>query len=165
MRRALTTPSGGFLRPQADLLVLIIAGSDDASSADGELVPVSTYVDFVRTLKPEYHFVVSVIGPPDDCTNGGGTPASAPRLSTLVKSLGAGDTYVASCSQDLTAALLPIASRIGLLSDPACVDEIRDVDPDSAGLQADCAVEERIVPPDGSLRPTALPRFNPVSPP
>lgn len=163
LRRTLTsTAADTFRRPSANLLVLIVAGSDDASQVDGEMVPVSTYADFLLSLKPEYHVLVSVIGPSNGCTDGFDRATAAPRLGALVDALFG--SYVPSCSANLAVAVAPIATRLGFHRGSPCI-VARDVDPDRAGLQVDCTVEEALPQPDGTIQRRALPSCDEAPPP
>ena len=163
LRRTLTSDApDGFRRPSVSLLILIIAGSDDASQVNGELVPAATYVDFVRALKPEYQVLVSVIGPSSSCGDGSDVASVAPRLRAMVDAFRG--SYVPLCSADFRAALTQIATRVGIGHGPPCI-VARDVDPDRAGLQVDCAVEEQIPQPDGTVQRTALPNCDQAAPP
>ena len=58
-RRALAA-AGDFLRPDAYLAIIVVAGADDASMS-----PVDTYVDFIKSLKvdPANQLFASVIAP------------------------------------------------------------------------------------------------------
>lgn len=165
MRRALSAnPPDRFLRVQANLVILVIAGSDDASRADGAPVPVATYVDFLRALKPEYRLLLSVIGPSDECSIGAGAPNAAPRLAALTNAPGRVRHYVPSCSDQLATALAPFAERIADAFPTTCI-AARDVDPERAGLQADCSVDETIVQIDGTIQRTTLPSCDLSAPP
>ena len=114
--------------------------------------------------KPQYHLLVSVIGPSGDCTNGADKETAGPRLSELVGALDRAATYLPSCSGNLAEALILFAERIAEGHFPSCI-AARDVDPNRAGLQADCTVEERIAQPDGTIQRTALPSCDQASPP
>ena len=72
------------------------------------------------------------------------SPASnpAPRLTEFVNNFGANGTPSSPCA---AASCRPrwIASRtISTLLKPACARNVRDTDPETPGLQADCTVED-----------------------
>jgi hypothetical protein len=165
MRRALAdAPS--FVRPDAALEVLIVDGADDASADGGVLVPVATYVDFLRNLKPDPNSVfLSVVGPPADCSGGAMPAEAAPRLTELAQSFGSNSVYMPACRDDFVPVLGVLFSQLAVLNAPQCVDAIRDADPSRVGLQPTCAVDDITAEPDGLERRMALPSCDEAQPP
>jgi hypothetical protein len=144
-------PAGweGFLRPDAALQIVIIAGRDDASGAS----PLELAA-FVKALKPDPQgILVSVIG-----------PVGAPRLTELAQQFGA-NGLLAELAGDPAVALYPLTQTISVLIEPACLGPVLDVDPVAPGLQADCTFLDTVVARDGSRTTTALPACDTATPP
>jgi hypothetical protein len=135
MRRALAG-GDGFLRAHAYLVVVIVAGTDDASGAGAEPTAVEGYIDALRALKPDpdHQIFVAVIGP------------AAPRLSTLASAFGRRGSFVPLSSPSWAAALGPLAEESIISTEPTCIAGVQDLDPARPGLQADCVVEDGIAP-------------------
>jgi hypothetical protein len=128
----------GFLRPNAYLLVFIVAGDDDASPSD-----TIELVRFLKSLKVDPNKVaVSIVGPPVEGGDAG--PARLPpRLYELVQSFGPNGVYASLGTDDAVAKGLAIILRGGESLDGfACLRAVRDVDPTVPGLQAECVVED-----------------------
>ena len=159
LRDVLAAPPAGwetFVRPDAILHVVVIAGRDDPSS-----VSVAELATAVRALKSDPNFAVfSLIGPSDGCPPGG----AAPRLTELVQQFGRNGLAIGLC-HDPALALQRLAALLSWFIDPACLTSILDVDPAAPGLQADCAFEDTVYPPGGSPVTTALPSCDAASPP
>jgi hypothetical protein len=144
-------PAGweGFLRPDATLQIVIIAGRDDASGAS----PLELAA-FVKALKPDpVGILVSVIG-----------PAGAPRLTELAQQFGA-NGLLTELSGSPAAALSPLTQNISVIIEPGCIAGILDVDPAASGLQADCTFLDTVVAGDGTLTTTSLPACDTALPP
>jgi hypothetical protein len=153
----------GFLRPWAGLQIVVIAATDDASGTE-EPTPVSRTVDLLRGLKPDGEVFVSVIGP-GECSAAPATPAAAPRLLDLAAAFGDRGFYQPLCGGDFGAALLLVSARLAILRDPACFGPVRDADPGTPGVQAECAVTDTITAPDGATTTAVLPGCDRAPPP
>jgi hypothetical protein len=162
--RTLASPAAGwqgFLRPDAALMVVVIATSDDASGAPGSPTAVADIVARLKALKADpSEVLVSVIGP-------GSCPGDAPppRLLELVNSFGANGLIMGLCSAPLSAALDRAFECISSELEPACVANVRDTDPQTPGLQADCTVTSLSRNPDGSTTQSVLPSCDVGAPP
>ena len=152
VRRALDPSDAlaGFSRPSADLVVIVIGATDDASTHDGGPALVTDFVAFLKGLKggrgPELVFVV---GPPAGCA-GGAAPASAPRLHELADAFGWRGVYSALCAEHPLASLSLGSESV----DPACLAPVVDTDLETPGLQADCVVEDETWDATGPHRMT-----------
>jgi hypothetical protein len=161
MRRALAD-GAAFLRDDAYLVVMIVAGADDASTTGGAPAPIEGYVDSLRALKPDptNQILVSIIGPDGDgdgCASGD-PGAAAPRLSAFVRAFGRTGLFQTLCSADWSAALAPVVEETTTSTEPTCLAGLQDLDPAEAGLQADCVVED-------GLAPRPIPRCDDGPPP
>jgi hypothetical protein len=165
MKRALEGMDG-FVRPAAALQVLIIAGGDDASAPGGAPAAVSDYVAFLKGLKADTEEAyVAVVGPASACGTGA-TPAEvAPRLVELVTAFGEAGLYASGCDGNYAIALEDLAKTLGIAIEPPCVSGVRDVDPATPGLQADCAVEDWTTGLDGVEHEASLPSCDGAAPP
>ena len=140
------------------------------------LEPVDRYVNFVRGLKadPRRDVIVAGIVGEDDpfeivldaqqrpvlgpsCVYGG-TQAAYPALRTAEFFRGFDQQVQRTiCGADLTAALVEIAALLKRsFGDPCFESLVVDQDPATDGLQADCAVSDVRVFPDGSEKEVAL---------
>jgi hypothetical protein len=165
LRRVLEHPPPGwegFLRPDAALFIVIIAGADDASPD-----PVQDTIAFVLGLKPDpaNSILISAIVPPvpGDCATDF-TP-SVPRLTSFVESAGANGLIAPFCNDGPRGALIGIGDTLAILVLPKCLRGVRDVDPATPGVQADCVVEETITRSDGATTTTLLPSCDQAAPP
>jgi hypothetical protein len=152
----------GFLRPDAYLLVVVVAAGDDASGTPGLPTPVSDLAARLKAVKLDpSQVLISIIGP-----QGCGSTAEPPdpRLVEFMTLFGANSAYVSLCSGQLDVAL-DIFRYTGDQLQPPCLSNVRDVDLDAPGLQAECVVEDRSRGPDGSLTTAMLPSCNDSSPP
>jgi hypothetical protein len=131
----LTGPTS-FLRPDAALVILVFTSGDDASAQDGTLVPVQEYVDLIRRLKPDPTPVfVSIVVPPP--------VTSASRLVEFAQSFGAGSVlFPLSVGGNIAPAFQSLFQRLAVLLGRPCATGIRDLNPDLAGPQVDCTVED-----------------------
>lgn len=147
----------GFLRPDAYLMIVVVAGRDDASDAS-----VADLVAFVRGMKqdPASQIMVSVIGPGGDCT----AESPPPRLTELVQSFGANGVITGLCDHP-TAVIGHLLRPIQGVIQPACISGVLDVDPSAPGLQADCTFEDTVTGRDGARVTTALPACDAAEPP
>lgn len=146
----------GFLRPDAYLMIVVIAGRDDASNAR-----VADLVAFIRALKgdPASQILVSLIGPGGECT----TEGQPPRLVELVQQFGGNGNSLGLC-HDPTGALGQL--RGGDIDiQPPCIGPVLDVDPSTPGLQPECTVEDTVLAPDTLKRTTLLPACDVAPPP
>ena len=158
LRQVLASPPPGwegFLRPGATLVIVIVAGEDDASPDD-----VASTVDFVRSLKadPSNTILLSAVVPPTtDCAAVPALVSMPPRLSAFVESAGASGLIDAICDSGGRNALDTLGQKLAILLGPACVPGVRDNDPATPGMQAACAVDETIENYDGSRATSILP--------
>jgi hypothetical protein len=153
----------GFLRPDATLFIVVVAGQDDASGDAAGLDPVSGFVDFVRGLKTDVsQVVVSLIGAGDCGVADGSPPAS--RLVQFMEAVGA-DGVCVNSRTDPTMALSPIFDMLAHVPDTICLSGVRDGDLATPGVQADCAISDTVMRPDGSSYTTTLPSCQSSAPP
>jgi hypothetical protein len=154
----------GFLRPSATLLLIFVAGQDDASGPADDPTDVAAFASYVRTLKsdPDYQILVLATAPSTDCTIPFATVA--PRLSAFVSAFGF--DAIGACTADLDAGLnaLLFPGPLWLIA-PRCQTGIRDLDPTTPGLQADCVVDERVSAADGFRSDSLLQSCDVSAPP
>jgi hypothetical protein len=174
IRRALGgDPRGGaldgrtsFLRDSAALQIVIVSAQDDASGSTGGLEDVASFADFLKALRPDPNrLMVSVIGPPSDCSLNPPPASAVPRLSALVGAFGGHGAYVGLCSGSLAQVLSSLTTRLAYLLGPPCLQGLRDNDLELAGVQANCAVQDRTEQLDGSIAHAALPSCDRAGPP
>lgn len=159
VRRAFNAnPSNaGFVRPDAYLAIVMLTNDDDCSFAnavftggeldrsrcttnDGGLVLIDSYVEVLRSLKPDPHkvFVLGAFASPGTPTCADTRPA--PRLAGLLEAFPARAHAVSICEQDLSGVFEPFSSFIKTsLASPCFGRALLDTDPATAGLQPDCA--------------------------
>ena len=143
-----------FLRPEALLHIVMVAGRDDASDVSPLELAAS-----VKALKPDpVMILVSVIGP-------GESPSltAAPRLTEFVQQFG-GNGLLTGLAGDPTAALRPLTQTLSVFIDPPCIRSVLDVDPVTPGLQADCTFEDTVTR-DGKETTKVLPACDTAMPP
>jgi hypothetical protein len=160
------TGSSSFLTPGAELLIVFLAGQDDASTLDGVAVPVSDYVNFFGTLTVDSSNLnfISLIGP-EGCPDGGPVaPVATPRLDEVLNAVSYRGVAVSICDANLAQALASVAAKIADLISPPCLFGIKDTDLARPGLQADCTIEDRVVEADGSRTVATLPLCDPETP-
>jgi hypothetical protein len=151
----------GFLRPDAYLMMVIVAATDDTSGPPGSPTPVSTFVDAVTALKQQSgQVLVSVIGPADCAPD----EVQAPRLADFASQFGGTSLYIGLCSGNLPYAVDRIVQFLNI-AQSLCVTNVRDTDLDAPGLQASCTFEDRMLAPDGSWTSTSLPSCATSGPP
>lgn len=154
----------GFLRPTADLAIVVIAAEDDASGMAGVVDSVSNTVDFLRGLKTNSDQVtVSVIGPSIHCPSNDVEGTFPPRLNAFVDALQG--VYYPIWGTDYTRALHNVLASFGKGTSPTCIEGVRDVDPATPGLQADCRVTSSVSQADGSSTTVSLPSCDEGAPP
>jgi len=149
--QALATPPPagweGFLRPEAYLLVVVIAAGDDAST-----VPASDVAAFIRGLKGDPSQTLASAIVPVACA------ASLPqRLFDFVAPFGANGLFVDLCDGQLAPALLNVSRRIQAFIDPACAHNVRDTDPVMPGLQPSCELVDHVLSASGQRVDSLLP--------
>jgi hypothetical protein len=154
---ASTAPGwAGFLRPDAYLAIAILATEDDASD-----IPIAAFADALRSLKPDptNQILVSVVGPAD--------ASAAPRLFELTQDFGSNGLYHPGGAASLAHALDLLQPHLdtGTFVDGACIAGLRDGDPATPGLQADCAVEETLISTGGTWTTSVLPDCAQAPPP
>jgi hypothetical protein len=153
-----------FLRPSATLLLVFAAGQDDASGPANDLTDVAAFASYLRALKsdPDYQILVLATAPSSACTNPLATVA--PRLSAFVSDFGFDG--LGACTADLAAGLdLLLSPKVQPFSAPRCLAGIRDVDPATPELQADCVVDERVSATDGFRSDSLLQSCDVSAPP
>ncbi len=157
-RQLLTGPPragwDGFLRPDAYLMIVIVAGQDDASGQTGSLTPVAQIAASIRGLKqdPSQILVSGIV--PASCA---AEDPPAPRLTEFVQGFGANGVLVDLCDGQLAPALLRLGDHLWETVEPACAQNVRDTDLDTPGLQADCTFEQHVFASDGSFTSSAVP--------
>ena len=136
--RSALAAAGDFLRPDAYLAIVVIAGADDAS-----LPPVDAYVDFVKSLKvdPANQLFASVIAPSAPECSGAAT-GEPTRLGAFARAFGRNGALQSVCASSWLRALAPLLPGIQYTVEPYCMQGLRDTDPAREGMQADCAVTE-----------------------
>jgi hypothetical protein len=153
----------GFLRPDAYLMVVVVAATDDASGPAGAPTPA---IDLARRLKAvkadPSQVMVTVIGP-GGCAAG---DVPAPRLSEFAAEFGAFGLYMSLCADQLSYAV----ERLVLVQNdrPAlpCLTSVRDTDAATPGLQESCTVVQRITETDtGTTVEQAIPSCDDGPPP
>jgi len=144
----------GFLRPEANLLLIFVAATDDASGPVGSPASVLDLAARVKALKPDYSQVlVSIIGP-GDCADG---DVPGPRLTAFVEQFGANGLQLGLCGGHLAAAVDRVVIYFGETAQPPCISNILDTDAATPGLQADCTFVEHSLTHDGTIVDTSLP--------
>lgn len=127
--QALANP--GFLRDHAYLLLAIVAATDDASS-----VAVDAAVSSLKAMKAD----------PTNVIVTGIYPQDAPRLDGFLTMFPNRSTFTPIDADDFTTAFAMIAQLQRTTLGVPCVEFTPlDVDPETAGDQYDCNVEDRRV--------------------
>jgi hypothetical protein len=153
----------GFSRDGAQLQIVIISAQDDASSSEPD---VAALVAFLKATKPHpWDVSVSVIGPSMTCVAGSPLAAAAPRLSALSAGFEAIGLYYPACGDAPVEALSSLANQLKYLRLPPCLKGVPDGDPELAGVQPSCAVEEWDMQLDGSIARVPLPACDADAPP
>ncbi len=99
------------------------------------------------------------------CSASGGTAAPSLRLQEFVRAFGTNGTLDSICSDDFSGALSRIAEALKRVVKDTCVTGLIDTDPNTAGLQADCVVEEPVPIDNGeSFQPQIVPACTPNGP-
>lgn len=146
----------GFLRPDAALMVVVIAGADDASPQ-----PALDVASFVKGLKPaDFSAAMTSVIVPASCAAG-----PPQRLTEFANQFGAGGLVYDLCTGSIARALAQITDSINTSLRPPCVRRVRDTDPATPGVQASCVLEDHRLTADGSLTTTMLPSCDIASPP
>jgi hypothetical protein len=145
----------GFLRPDAYLMVVVIAAGDDASAQR-----VSDLAAFIRGLKPDPFQTMASVIVPHSCAAG-----PADRLIDFVTQFGANGVLIDLCQGQLAVALQQLVATISPSIQPPCATNIRDVDPATPGLQAECVFEDHLLRYDGSRTTALLPSCDTAAPP
>ena len=150
----------GFLRPDALLMVVVIAASDDPSDASGSPTPVQ-FANALKALKPDPSMVMATVIGPTGCD---GDDIVDPRLREFVNQFGANGLYISVCGGSLGAVFDRAITFVG---DPAppCLRGLRDTDLATPGLQASCVAERHSLAPDHSIQNTPLPLCDDGPPP
>lgn len=154
----------GFLRPTAYLLLIFVAAQDDASGPADDLADVTAFASYVRGLKsdPRYQIFVSAIAPSATCASG--PTIAAPRLSAFVSAFGFNG--IEGCTAgDLVSDLGALLYHDGEMGPPRCQTGIRDTDPATPGLQADCVVEDSVTSTAGFWSESLLKSCDVSAPP
>jgi hypothetical protein len=142
----------GFLRPEAYLLVVVIAAGDDASSG-----PATDVATFIRGLKQDPSPALASAIVPSRCA------AAAPqRLIDFVGAFGGNGVILDLCDGQFAPALQLVARTISEIVDPACVSNVRDTDPATPGLQAACTFTDHVAA-NGSYVDSSIPSCDDTS--
>jgi len=145
----------GFLRADAYLMVVVIGAGDDASAQS-----VSDLAASIRGLKADPSQTLASAIVPQSCASG-----AAGRLTAFVDQFGANGVLLDLCQGQLAVALQQLVGSISALLQPPCATNVRDIDPDTPGLQADCVFEDRLLGSDGSRTTALLPSCDTAAPP
>jgi len=156
---ALATPPRpaweGFLRPDAYLMVVVIAAADDASPQ-----PALDVANLIKGLKADPSAAMASVIVPDSCTAG-----DPQRLTEFVNQFGANGLLFDLCAGPIAPALQRITYLTNSSLQPPCVRLVRDTDLSTPGLQPECAFEDHVRAPDGTLTTTNLPSCDVAAPP
>jgi len=157
---ALATPPRpgweGFLRPEAYLMVVVIAGADDASAQAAIAV-----ANVIKGLKADPSQAVASVIAPQSCA-----AAGAPqRLVEFVNQFGANGLVLDLCTGPIRYALQRITETINYSLEPACLRRVRDTDLATPGLQPSCVFEDHPRTPDGGWTTAILPSCDSAAPP
>jgi hypothetical protein len=145
----------GFLRPDAYLMVVVIAAGDDASAQ----APLDL-AKSIKGLKADPSQTSASVIVPRSCA------ASNPtRLTEFVNQFGANGILVDLCTGPIAAAVDRITSTINSSLQPPCVRLVRDTDLSTPGVQPQCVFEDHLRAPDGTLTTANLPSCDVSSPP
>jgi hypothetical protein len=150
----------GFLRPNAYLLLVIVAGEDDPSGPPD----LGALAAFVRNSKsdPEQVFVSAIV-PSATCATSPAT--SAPLLSTFVEAFGGNGVEGCSAGDLVNWLTTLLTIRHGDAGPSLCPAGIRDIDPTRPGLQATCTVEDHVWSSDGARSDSLPPSCDVAGPP
>lgn len=156
---ALATPPRpgweGFLRPDASLMVVVIASADDASPQ-----PALDVANFIKGLKSDTSQALTSIIVPSSCAAG-----PPDRLTEFANQFGANGLLLDLCAGPITPALQRITESINTSLLPPCVRRVRDTDPSTPGVQPSCVLEDHLLTADGSLTTAMLPSCDVAAPP
>jgi hypothetical protein len=156
---ALATPPRpgweGFLRPDAYLMVVVIAAGDDASAQ-----PPIDVARFIKGSKADPSQVVASVIVPRSCA--AGDPV---RLSEFVNQFGANGLLLDLCAGQFAPALQRLTDNISVSLQPPCLRDVRDTDLDTPGLQPDCTFEDHLRTADGTWTTAILPSCDSAAPP
>jgi hypothetical protein len=151
-----------FLRPDAYLMVVIVAAADDASGPTGSPTSVVALANALKALKPDpFQVLVSLIGPGDCAPN----EAHAPRLESFVNEFGANGVILGLCSGQWPVVFDRVFFSYGEDFGPPCLRQVRDLDLDLPGLQPACVAESHVLAPDHSIVNAPLPFCDDGPPP
>ena len=148
-----------FLRPNAYLLLIIVAGQDDTSGPPD----LGAFAAAVRGLKIDPDQVsVSALVPSTTCAISPAT--SAPLISTFVAGF-EGNGWEGCSAGDLVGWLTWLLTPWGDMGSPRCSVGIRDRDPTQPGLQATCTVDDHVWSSDGYRSESVLESCDVSGPP
>lgn len=154
----------GFVRPNAYLLLIIVAAQDDASGPADDLTDVTALAAYVRGLKSDPSAQILVSASTEAATCAGPAAITTPRLSAFVSAFGRNG--VQGCNDGLANALGSLFGGVSAdIGPPRCFGRIRDTDPVTPGLQADCVVDEQIASTDGFWSESLLQSCDVSAPP
>jgi hypothetical protein len=157
---ALATPPRagweGFLRPNASLMVVVIAGADDAS-----VQPAIDIANAIKGLKADSSEAIASVIVPRSCGTGG----DPQRLLEFVNQFGSNGLALDLCTGPIRYALQRITETINSQLQPPCVRRVRDTDLAASGLQASCVFEDHLRTPDGGWTTAILPSCDTSAPP
>ena len=151
----------GFLRPDAYLMIVVVAAEDDASGTPGSPTAVRDIAAAFKALKADPSQVLVSTIRPDPCP--GGVPT--PRLEQFANEFGANGLSISLCDVTLANAVQRVTERIAIDLAPPCLASVRDTDPQTPGLQAECSVTNVSRHPDGSMTKSSLPSCDAGAPP
>ena len=133
--------NGGFRREDASLVVIVIAGQDDASPDT-----VDAYASFVRGLdpRPGSTFVAGIFERP------------APRLEAFLDRFPNRAAVASIHDEDLAGRVLPRLGSLGSWG-VRCLEASIDLDPARPGVQHDCSLSDVIVEAGQRVHDRVLP--------
>jgi hypothetical protein len=160
-------PGSAFLRPQAELWVLIMSSEDDQSPA---AISATTVMDGLRTLKKGVPVAVAVIagsrgaGDPGCAIDGVPVPAT-PRLAAFASDPGSYASFSSLCASDPTEAVALFGESFATkLSVPCLNAQPLDSDPVTPGVQLECVAKHLHPTAEGGLMESPLPACTPGGP-
>jgi hypothetical protein len=147
----------GFLRPDAYLMIVVVAAEDDASP--GSVVDIAARF---KALKSDPGQVLASVIAPDACASNQAQPC---RLVQFAEQFGSNGLILPISTGQLAAALTEITNSIEIDVQAPCFRNLLDSDPATPGLQATCSVDDVTPAPDGTWHHTILPSCDQSGPP
>ena len=124
------------------------------SIVDGDMAPIEVIVDGTDQL---------ALAP--SCQSATGSASPAVRLEHFAARFPQRNQVTSICAEDLSDAMLPVASTPTPSLASPCLEGSIDLDPDTDGLQVECSVTEVYRPDASTYEETVLPRCSSDAPP